>query len=260
MDELDYGPVLVFRGRHKGRIVYYDDNESSKTAICYVGHPLDFVGTYNIPMRFLREPTIDELLKRREALGNELTGYAIDKEWDIISASDVHALWAEKMLISDTLFERRMFGVLGKLSVENEVFLCHSSTDKGWVRMIHDELKNLGVSCWLDENKIKVGDSIVSKIDEALGSAKTMIAFLSKRSVESMWAKKEWQSFLSRQLSGGDLKILPALLEECDVPPVLADIKYADFRESYYDGFNEIYRALEAESDDGRGVTQRRRR
>lgn len=184
----------------------------------------------------------------------------MDKECDIISASDVHALWAEKMLISETLFERRMFGELGKLSLENEVFLCHSSADKGRVRIIHDELKSLGVSCWLDENKIKVGDSIVSKIDEALGSSKTMIAFLSKRAVESMWAKREWQSFLSRQLSGGDLKILPAMLEECDVPAILADVKYADFRESYYEGFKEIYKALEVKGDDGSGTAQRRRR
>ena len=83
MNDLDYGPVFVFRGQHKGRILYYDDNEMPKTAICYVGHPLDFVGTYNIPTRFLREPTIDELLKRRQEIGNELTNYAIDKDWDV---------------------------------------------------------------------------------------------------------------------------------------------------------------------------------
>jgi hypothetical protein len=69
MDDLDYGPVFVFRGRLKGRVVYYDDNETPKTAICYVGHPLDFVGTYDIPMRFLREPTIDDCLKDAKNFG-----------------------------------------------------------------------------------------------------------------------------------------------------------------------------------------------
>lgn len=245
MDELDYGPVFVLRGRHKGRILYYDDNETEKTGICYVGHPLDFVGTFDVPMRFLREPTVDELLKRREELGRKLIDYAINKEWDSVSSSEVHAIWAERMLVSETLYERRMFGEFGKLSAESEVFLCHSSADKGHVRMVHDDLKNLGVSCWLDENKIKVGDSIVSKIDEGLGSSRTMIAFLSKQSVQSMWAKKEWQSFLSRKLSGSELRILPALLEECDVPPLLADVKYADFRNGYYEGFKEIYKALQ---------------
>jgi hypothetical protein len=246
MEDLDYGPVFVFQGRLKGRVLYYDDNTTSKTAICYVGHLLDFVGTFDVPMRFLRKPTIDELLKRREEISNKLSTYAMDKEWDI-PASDIHALWAEKMLITDALFERRMFGEFGKLGAVNEVFLCHSSTDKGYVRMVHDDLRNLGVSCWLDENKIKVGDSIVSKINEGLGSSKTMIAFLSKQAVRSMWAKKEWQSFLSRKLSGNELKILPAVLEDCDIPSILADIRFADFRESYHDGFKEIFKALKAE-------------
>ena len=62
-----------------------------------------------------------------------------------------------------------------------------------------------------------------------------------------MWAKKEWQSFLSRQLSGGAIRILPVLLEECDIPPILADIKYADLRKGYYEGFKEIYLALGGE-------------
>jgi hypothetical protein len=49
---------------------------------------------------------------------------------------------------------------------------------------------------------------------------------------------------LSRQLSGSGLKILPAVLEDCDIPSILADIRFADFRESYHDGFKEIYKAL----------------
>jgi hypothetical protein len=243
MDDLDYGPVFVCGGRHKGRILYYDDDDTSKTAICYVGHPLDFAGYVLVPMRFLREPTIDELLHRLRELSRKLTDYAINQEWNA-SPSDIHELWAEKMLANDTLFERRIFGEFGNLSTKSEVFLWHSSADKGYVRMVHDDLKRLGVHCWLDENKIKVGESIVSKVDEGLTISKIMIAFLSKQAVQSMWAKKEWQSFLGRQLSGNELKILPAVLEDCDVPPILADIKYADFREGYYDGFKAIHAAL----------------
>src|ERR1700733_1056742 len=56
MAELEYGPVYVLRGRHKGRILYYDDDYTSKTAICYVGHPLSFCGTFDVALRFLREP------------------------------------------------------------------------------------------------------------------------------------------------------------------------------------------------------------
>jgi hypothetical protein len=243
MSELDYGPVFVAGGRYKGRILYYDDDDTAKTTICYVGHPLSFAGSYAVPLRFLREPTIDDLIKRSEELWRTLIHFPMEDDWNIHS-SDLYALWAEKSLIDETLFERRMFGELGKLDSSNEVFLCHCSIDKGTVRMVHDDLKHLGVSCWLDENKIKVGDSIVSKISEGLTSSQTMILFLSKHPVKSMWARKEWQSFLARQLAEDALRILPVLLEECEIPAILSDIKYADFRKSYLEGFKQIHGAL----------------
>jgi hypothetical protein len=59
-----------------------------------------------------------------------------------------------------------------------------------------------------------------------------------------LWTRKEWQPFLTRQLSGGSLRIFPALFEDCDIPAILSDIKYADFREGYYHGFKQIYEAL----------------
>jgi hypothetical protein len=74
-----------------------------------------------------------------------------------------------------------------------------------------------------------------------------MIVFLSKSAVKSMWARKEWQSFLTRQLSESSVTILPALLENCEIPTILVDIKYADFRESYLDGFKQIHEALRAQ-------------
>jgi hypothetical protein len=206
MSELEYGPVYVFGGRHKGRILYYDDDHTSKTAICYVGHPLSFCGNYDVPVRFLREPTIDDLLKRREELWRLLSDIAIEQMWDI-EPRELNAIWAERSLVDDTLHYRRMFGELGQLEGKS-VFLCHSSVDKGMVRMVHDDLMHLGVNCWLDENKIKVGDSIVATVSDGLASSQTMIVFLSPESVGSMWTRKEWQSFLARQLSGNAIKIL----------------------------------------------------
>jgi hypothetical protein len=243
MSELDWGPVYVIRGAHKGRVFYYDDDYTSKTGICYVGHPLNFVGSYDVPLRFLREPTIDDLLKRRDELWRALTNIALKKKWDV-GSEEIYELWAERSLVDETLFERRMFGELGKLDGQKEVFLCHSSSDKGRVRMVNDDLKNLGVDCWLDENKIKVGDSIVSKISDGLATSQTLILFLSPASVKSIWARKEWQSYLARQLAGRKLKILPALLEKCEIPSILSDIRYADFTESYYEGFKQIHSAL----------------
>jgi hypothetical protein len=70
MTDIGYGAVIVTKGAHKGRILFYDDDEGKSTAICYAGHPLDWAGYYTIPGRYLREPTIDELIKRKENNGS----------------------------------------------------------------------------------------------------------------------------------------------------------------------------------------------
>lgn len=242
MDELEYGIVYVTAGQFKGQIVYYDDIDR-RTAICYTGHPLDFVHCYNIPVRFLRVPVIKELLNRREAIWRILTDEAVKGEWRL-EPDEVHSLWSEKALITDLLFERRMLGEIEHFSGEKMIFLCHSSSDKGFVRMVNDDLRRLGAQTWLDENNIKVGQSIVDKISSGLKDSRYLMIFLSPKSIQSLWATREWQSFLSRQLSGNTITVLPVLIEKCDIPAILADLKYANFTESYYDGLKELRAAL----------------
>lgn len=242
MKKLPYGPVYITKGRFKGRIMYYDDDEW-RSAICYVGHPVHFAGCYNVPPRFLREPLIDDLLTRNEAIDRILSSLAIEREWSLEPAA-IHELWSEKALISDELYERRMLGEMEQIASDKTIFLCHSSSDKGFVRMVNDDLRRLGATTWLDENKIKVGESIVGKISDGLKSSQFMVIFLSQRSVKSLWTTREWQSFLARQLSGSTITILPALVEVCEVPEILADLKYANFTESYHHGLKELRAAL----------------
>jgi hypothetical protein len=242
-NEIPYGPVYVTGGRFRGRVLYYDDDETSSTAICYVGHPIDFVGAYDVPRRFLRNPLIDELLSRREAIWRILTDFAINKKW-AVEPVDIHTLWSEKALIDDVLYERRMLGEMEHLPGEKTIFLCHSSADKGFVRMVNDDLRRLGATTWLDENNIKVGDSLVGKISDGLKTSQFLAVFLSPASVKSQWTTKEWQSYLSRQLAGNAVTVLPVLIEKCEIPAILADLKYANFTESYHEGLKELRAAI----------------
>jgi len=242
MRKLPYGPVYITKGRFKGRIMYYDDDDR-RSAICYAGHPVHFARCYGVPLRLLREPLIDDLLARDEAIYKILSNLAIEGEWSLEPAA-IHELWSEKTLISEALYERRMLGEMEQIASDKTIFLCHSSSDKGFVRMVNDDLRRLGATTWLDENKIKVGESIVGKISDGLKSSQFMVIFLSQRSVKSLWTTREWQSFLARQLSGSTITILPVLVEVCEVPPILADLKYANFTDSYHDGLKELRAAL----------------
>lgn len=243
MTDLGYGAVYVSGGRFKGHIMYYDDDEGSRTAICYAGHPIDHVGCFGVQPRFLREPSIDDLLQRRDKIWRKLFKYASDDEWPL-DPMEIHQLWSEKALIDDILYERRMLAEMKQIATEKTVFLCHSSSDKGFVRMVNDDLVRLGAQTWIDENNVVVGDSIVGKIEEGLKSCQFMAVFLSPESVKSMWTKREWQSFLARQLSGSLITVLPVLVKECEIPSILSDLKYANFTKSYHDGLKDLRKGI----------------
>ena len=49
-----------------------------------------------------------------------------------------------------------------------DVFLSHSSKDKGLVREVAERLRKDGVKVWFDAWEIKPGDSIPAKIEEGL--------------------------------------------------------------------------------------------
>lgn len=125
------------------------------------------------------------------------------------------------------------------------LFVCHASEDKPFVDRLVRELDRRALYAWFDKREILVGDSIVDKVNQALSNSKYVIAVLSGNSVRKPWVVRELGSSLMRQLEGGGkVSILPAVIETCEVPPLLADLKYADFRRSFSDGMHELLAAI----------------
>jgi len=129
-------------------------------------------------------------------------------------------------------------------TLPQKLFLCHASPDKYFVRQVRNDLASAGHPTWMDEFEIQVGDSIVDKIDMATENADGLVLFLSTAANASSWVKKEWQSVLMRYLSSGSPKLYPVKIEDCDVPSIISDIRYADFSESYSDGLEALLKSL----------------
>lgn len=68
------------------------------------------------------------------------------------------------------------------------------------------------------------------KIQEALKDSYSFTIILSPEALKRPWVKEELRAAYVLRLAG-EFKILPVLYKECDIPPFLADYKYADFRE-----------------------------
>jgi hypothetical protein len=123
-------------------------------------------------------------------------------------------------------------------------FLSHSSKDKPFIRQLAADLTAEGVSVWLDEQKIRVGESIPERIAQGLAESDYFLLALSDNSVTSPWVQKELNNALVREIERRRVTILPLRLDETMLPDAIKDKKYADFSQSYKHGLDELLKAL----------------
>jgi hypothetical protein len=76
----------------------------------------------------------------------------------------------------------------------SKVFVSHSSNDEEFVRRLASNLRDVGHKQWLDKWEIRVGDCIVSKIEEGIADANFVIIVLSAHAVRSGRVETEWKS------------------------------------------------------------------
>ena len=121
------------------------------------------------------------------------------------------------------------------------VFVCYSHADSESVDWLADELKASGVDVWIDKWKIKVGDSITERINEGIGASDFLIVVLSRSSVNSRWVKEELNAATIKKIEEEKHAfILPVLLEDCEIPTLLRDKKYANFADDQEQAFREL--------------------
>ena len=79
------------------------------------------------------------------------------------------------------------------------IFLSHSSTDHRFVHRLGGDLRSEGITVWIDESEIRVGDSFIRKIQEAIRTLYFIGIILSPDSVASNWVQLELNlQFFSR--------------------------------------------------------------
>ncbi len=128
-----------------------------------------------------------------------------------------------------------------------DVFVSHSSEDKGFVDRLVDDLESERITTWYDKQDLRVGQSIVGEINEALRSVRYLLIVLSPRSVRSKWVQEELNAGLMRQIAAGGVFLLPALFEPCEIPPLLAHRRLVDFSTTYSEAFVELVEVIKSD-------------
>jgi len=113
---------------------------------------------------------------------------------------------------------------------EFDAFISYFSGDQDFARKIAGDLQNRDLHVWRDAGEIDVGDSISDKIQEGLKRSFTFIIVLSPEALKRPWVKEELRAAYNLRLAE-ELKILPIVYKDCELPIFLSDYRFADFRE-----------------------------
>ena len=137
------------------------------------------------------------------------------------------------------------------------IFLSHNSKDKKFVRELANRLKNYGVKVWVDEAEIKIGDSLIKKIEQGIDEMEYIGVVLSPNSIDSEWVVKEVDMAMNMEIKGKRVKVLPLLYKQCNIPGFLIGKLYADFtsKKKFEDSFEKLLNTLNVDKTDNRRIS-----
>ncbi len=119
------------------------------------------------------------------------------------------------------------------------IFFSYSRDDTEFVLQLAKNLRLAGANVWLDQLDISPGSRWDKSIEIALKESHALLVILSKTSVESNNVLDE----VSFALEEGK-KVVPVLLEDCEIPFRLRRLQYADFTEHHKKGIQTLIQAL----------------
>jgi TIR domain len=105
------------------------------------------------------------------------------------------------------------------------IFLCHSSSNKGDVRSLYQQLLADGFEPWLDEENILPGQDWQNEVVSAIRTVDVVIVCLSRQSISRAgYFHKEIKHTLdvADEQPEGTIFLIPLKLEMCDLPDRLS--------------------------------------
>lgn len=129
-----------------------------------------------------------------------------------------------------------------------KIFVSYSNKDRAFVERLVSDLDGRGLSVFYDQ-RIPPGDSWAESLSRAIEAAQYVLVVLSPNSVNSPWVLQECGIALSREMDGA-ARVIPLLLEPCEIPALLASKTYASFDRDYDAGFRRVLEVVQGQSQD----------
>ena len=115
-----------------------------------------------------------------------------------------------------------------------DLFLSHNSADKPWTerlaRAVEADRSGPPLKVFFDTWDVPYGGDIPAELEQGLQNSRYVGLVLSPESLASDWVTLERSTAIHRDPGARQRSLIPLLLRTCEVPDMLARLKYIDFR------------------------------
>lgn len=105
--------------------------------------------------------------------------------------------------------------------MKSTVFLSHAGVDSPRVSPIASALQDEGLRVRLDREELRVGDSFLSFMEDALKTSDYCFLLWSRAASESKWVSAEWEAAFHRAVMESQNFLIVGCIEEFPVPELL---------------------------------------
>ena len=136
---------------------------------------------------------------------------------------------------------------MAETSYSYDAFISYSHWDQDWVMgQLLPRLEAAGIDFTIDVRDFRVGVPARINMERAIDQSKYVIIVLTPRWIAFEWTQMESLLFASKDGERIRRKLLPIILKECELPPRIGVLTYADFRDysKHDESFQRLIKAI----------------
>jgi len=109
------------------------------------------------------------------------------------------------------------------------VFVSYRSTDRDWALSLVARLEGAGLSVFIDQRELVVGQSLARQLQSALQRSRAAVLLVSRGWLESPWCQQEADVLVKRSVEDPSFQLLPLRLDDSPMPALLDSRVWLDF-------------------------------
>ncbi len=134
--------------------------------------------------------------------------------------------------------------------MRKKIFISYAREDRETAKRIFEDLESRGLSPWIDEENLLPGQKWREAILQKIKASDYVLILMSKRSTAKrgfVQVEQKRALKIAEEFTGTDIFIIPARLDDCEIPLNLESYQYTNLFPDYRTGLDQIIQSLAAE-------------